>query len=93
MADIYRLLWEAVGFPIPTKSTPITQTTDHLHITAWRILQARIVSCCSTIWNAVEAILCDDSPEGHVLAEMEDIDAVDTKDVLSYSFRAIHESR
>lgn len=37
-------------------------------------------------------VLCDDSPEGHLPEEMEDIEGLDTKDLLSYSFRAIHES-
>jgi hypothetical protein len=38
-------------------------------------------------------VLCNDSPEGHMPQSVDEIDTVDTKDVLSYSFRAIHESR
>ena len=38
-------------------------------------------------------ILCDDSPEGHLPLELEELDGLDTRDVLSYSFRAIDESR
>lgn len=38
-------------------------------------------------------VLCNDSPEGHLPLDIEDGDSIDTKDVLSYSFRAIHESR
>lgn len=37
-------------------------------------------------------MLCDDSPEGHLPEEMEEIEGLDTKDLLSYSFRAVHES-
>ncbi|EFQ24898.1 uncharacterized protein GLRG_00042 [Colletotrichum graminicola M1.001] len=55
-------------------------------------LQGRIVMCCQRIWAAVRDILCDDSPEGHLPQELEDLEGLDTKDLLSYSFRAIHES-
>lgn len=53
----------------------------------------RIFDCAKRIWIAVKHILCDDSPEGHLPEEMEEIEGLDTKDLLSYSFRAIHESR
>jgi hypothetical protein len=56
-------------------------------------LQERMVSSCSRIWEAVKDVLCNDSPEGHLPQDIDDIDTIDTKDVLSYSFRAIHESR
>jgi len=56
-------------------------------------LQRRIVKCCEEAWTIVRHVLCDDSPEGHLPEEMEDIEGLDTKDLLSYSFRAIHESR
>jgi hypothetical protein len=55
-------------------------------------LYYRIVSCCKDAWDIVKHVLCDDSPEGHLPEEMEDIEGLDTKDLLSYSFRAIHES-
>ncbi|TAQ88243.1 hypothetical protein B7494_g3410 [Chlorociboria aeruginascens] len=58
----------------------------------WNDYQQRIVVCCSHIWKIVKEILCNDSPEGHLPEDLEDVDIVDTKDVLSYSFRAIHES-
>lgn len=38
-------------------------------------------------------MLCNDSPEGHLPDDLDEVDTVDTKDVLSYSFRAVHESR
>ncbi|KAG4441401.1 hypothetical protein IFR05_003088 [Cadophora sp. M221] len=56
-------------------------------------LQERISSCCFRIWKAVKNILCNDSPEGYLPEDLDEVDEVDTKDVLSYSFRAIHESR
>lgn len=54
--------------------------------------QMRIVSLCSRIWDAVSYVLCDDSPEGHLPEELEEIEGLDTRGLLSYSFRAIHES-
>lgn len=55
-------------------------------------LQSRAIACCSRIWQTVRHVLCDDSPEGHLPEELEEVDGLDTKDLLSYSFRAIHES-
>lgn len=56
-------------------------------------LQDSLVTCCERVWAAVRDILCDDSPEGHLPQELEEVDGLDTKDVLSYSFRSVHESR
>ena len=56
-------------------------------------LQRRIFFCTQQIWFVVKHVLCDDSPEGHLPEKMEDIEGLDTKDLLSYSFRAVHESR
>ncbi|KAI1492500.1 putative death-receptor fusion protein-domain-containing protein [Biscogniauxia mediterranea] len=55
-------------------------------------LQDRAIACCQRVWEIVKHVLCDDSPEGHLPEEMEEVDGLDTKDLLSYSFRAIHES-
>ncbi|TRX91324.1 hypothetical protein FHL15_007746 [Xylaria flabelliformis] len=55
--------------------------------------QDRAISCCQRVWLTVQHILCDDSPEGHLPEELQQIEGLDTKDLLSYSFRAIHESR
>ncbi|KAI0402725.1 putative death-receptor fusion protein-domain-containing protein [Xylaria palmicola] len=54
--------------------------------------QGRAISCCRQVWRAVQHILCDDSPEGHLPEELQQVKGLDTKDLLSYSFRAIHES-
>jgi len=56
-------------------------------------LQDTLISCCERVWAAVRDILCDDSPEGHLPQELEEVDGLDTKDVLSYSFRSVHEAR
>ncbi|KAI1483913.1 putative death-receptor fusion protein-domain-containing protein [Daldinia eschscholtzii] len=55
-------------------------------------IQDRAVTCCQRIWTTVRHVLCDDSPEGHLPEELEEVEGLDTKDLLSYSFRAIHES-
>lgn len=55
-------------------------------------IQSRIVGVCTRIWDAVSYVLCDDSPEGHLPEELEEIEGLDTKGLLSYSFRATHES-
>lgn len=56
-------------------------------------LQSTLVSCCERVWKAVRDVLCDDSPEGHLPQELEELEGLDTKNLLSFSFRAIHESR
>ncbi|KAK0623332.1 putative death-receptor fusion protein-domain-containing protein [Immersiella caudata] len=52
----------------------------------------KVLSCSTRIWAAVKHVLCDDSPEGHLPEELEEVEGLDTKDLLSYSFRAVHES-
>ncbi len=61
--------------------------------THWEEFQLRIANACSDIWDIVKDVLCNDSPEGHLPEDIEEGDVIDTKDILSYSFRAIHESR
>ncbi|KAI0201484.1 putative death-receptor fusion protein-domain-containing protein [Astrocystis sublimbata] len=65
---------------------------DKHQLTALDEFQNQAISCCQRIWRAVRHILCDDSPEGHLPEELQQIEGLDTKDLLSYSFRAIHES-
>lgn len=59
----------------------------------WIDFTQRMVRSSSGIWKAVSGILCNDSPEGHLLDDIDESEALDSKDILSYSFRAIHESR
>ncbi|TQS37652.1 hypothetical protein Golomagni_01867 [Golovinomyces magnicellulatus] len=54
--------------------------------------QQKCVEICLRIWTIAKPILCNDSPEGHLPEDVDDSNEIDTKDVLSYSFRAIHES-
>lgn len=57
-----------------------------------REIQEALVSLCQRIWAAVKDILCDDSPEGHLPLHLEEMEGLDTKGLISYSFRATHES-
>jgi len=59
----------------------------------WIDFIQRMVRSSSSIWEAVNDILCNESPEGHLPEEINELEVIDTKDVLSYSFRAVHESR
>lgn len=58
----------------------------------WRSTHDRIVSICDRIWDEVKPVLCVDSPEGHTDEPVEDLN-VGPKDILSYSWRALRESR
>ncbi|KAM4054760.1 putative death-receptor fusion protein [Hirsutella rhossiliensis] len=62
------------------------------HLEAVQLLQSSLVSCCERVWKAVMRVLCDDSPEGHLPQELEEVEGLGTKSLLSFSFRAIHES-
>ncbi|PHH63239.1 hypothetical protein CDD81_6191 [Ophiocordyceps australis] len=72
--------------------TALSFKLDETEVQAMQSLQERLVSCCQQVWQAVRQVLCDDSPEGHLPDELEELEGLDTKDVLSYSFRAVHES-
>ncbi|KAI0389979.1 hypothetical protein F5Y17DRAFT_446624 [Xylariaceae sp. FL0594] len=65
---------------------------DAVRLAALDEFQNRAILGCRRIWGAVRHILCDDSPEGHLPEELQQVEGLDTKDLLSYSFRAIHES-
>ena len=66
---------------------------QHLDKAKWNSLQLRMLKSCKRTWKVVRDILCNDSPEGHLPSDVDKVDSVDSKDVLSYSFRATHESR
>lgn len=58
----------------------------------WRSVHNRIVLICEKVWQEVQPVLCIDSPEGHSDEPTEDL-SVGPKDILSYSWRALRESR
>jgi hypothetical protein len=61
-------------------------------IRAWGLIHEQIVKICVKTWGLVENVLCNDSPEGNILLGQEADDDVGTKDVLSFSWRAVRES-
>lgn len=66
-----------------------SSSTDY---NVWRSIHNRIVYICNKIWFEVKPVLCVDSPEGHTDEPVEDL-LVGPKDILSYSWRALRESR
>ena len=59
----------------------------------WRKFTERIHLICSDVWEVVRHTLCFDAPEGHEIdEEVDDVD-IGTKDVLSFCWRALKESR
>lgn len=50
------------------------------------------MNICDKVWQAVKPVLCVDSPEGHTDEPADDL-MVGPKDILSYSWRSLRESR
>ncbi|KAI9768015.1 MAG: hypothetical protein M1840_005327 [Geoglossum simile] len=61
-------------------------------IRSWKELHQRIIELCHGLWECVKIALCDDSPEGHIPDDFDDDGDLGTKDILSYSWRALKES-
>jgi hypothetical protein len=78
----------------------VTTPNFHAHITnpednearAWRNVHDRIIAACTRIWEEVKPVLCIDSPEGHTDDSLDEL-ALGPKDLLSYSWRALRETR
>jgi hypothetical protein len=60
---------------------------------AWKRAHDEIFEGIESLWRCVQHILCADAPEGHVPEEMEEDPSLDTKDILSYSWRGVKEAR
>ncbi|RFU34981.1 hypothetical protein B7463_g1379, partial [Scytalidium lignicola] len=85
-----RLIWESIDYSKDSKGH--RSQTEEETVEEWDSLALRAMYSCCQIWENVKKVLCDKSPEGHLPEELEELEKVGTKDVLSYSFRAIHES-
>ena len=59
----------------------------------WRKVNDRLLEILSQVWDAVRTILCADAPEGYEIRNDGGEYEVDTKDLLSYCWRALKESR
>ncbi|KAE8856963.1 hypothetical protein PTNB29_08030 [Pyrenophora teres f. teres] len=58
----------------------------------WKHLHSEIVVGIESLWSCVYHVLCADAPEGHVPDELEDEGSLDTKEILSYSWRGLKEA-
>ena len=92
----YRLLTAIFRYIIsrPDFFNSYTQDSGLKDPENWGQLHERIYMDSEKVWDAVKEILCIDSPEGHTPEEdeMDDLD-VGAKDTLSFSWRALKESR
>jgi hypothetical protein len=59
----------------------------------WKRSHSDIVTSIESLWSCVYHVLCADAPEGHVPDELEDENSLDTKEILSYSWRGLKEAR
>jgi hypothetical protein len=59
----------------------------------WKQAHDELLESVADFWNSVQHILCADAPEGLVPDEMEDEASLDTKEILSYSWRGVKEAR
>ncbi|KAL1796750.1 hypothetical protein ACET3X_005290 [Alternaria dauci] len=60
--------------------------------TIWKRSHSEIVASIESLWSCVYNVLCADAPEGHVPDELEDESSLDTKEILSYSWRGLKEA-
>ncbi|KAF1831253.1 hypothetical protein BDW02DRAFT_505741 [Decorospora gaudefroyi] len=58
----------------------------------WKRLHSDVVANVESLWSCVYHVLCADAPEGHVPDELEDEGSLDTKEILSYSWRGLKEA-
>lgn len=59
----------------------------------WTDMHSVLVLALQRVWTCVRNILCNDAPEGHVPDETSEDENMTTKDILSYSWRALKEAR
>ena len=70
----------------------MSSSPDVTAIQRLRGILVRLHKSFHDVWSCVYETLCNDAPEGFVPEELEEED-IGTKDVLSYSWRALKESR
>ncbi|KAL8732092.1 MAG: hypothetical protein Q9166_003046 [cf. Caloplaca sp. 2 TL-2023] len=59
----------------------------------WREMIDELLEAASNVWKAVKDILCADAPEGHELEAPDGQTGIGAKDMLSFCWRALKESR
>ncbi|KZM23545.1 hypothetical protein ST47_g5314 [Ascochyta rabiei] len=66
------------------------ESTDARH--TWVQSHGDIITSFESLWTIVFNVLCADAPEGNVPDEMEESASLDTREVLSYSWRGLKEA-
>ena len=66
--------------------------SQHEGTCGFESLLGRLVACLHRVWEVVRPVLCNDAPEGYIPDNADDLQGLTTKDVLSYSWRALKES-
>lgn len=70
----------------------LSSTSDNA-LRAWKDTHEKTLSMIEAFWVTVQHILCADAPEGLVPEDMDDDSSMDTKEILSYSWRGLKEAR
>ncbi|KAF2677884.1 HEAT repeat protein-like protein [Lentithecium fluviatile CBS 122367] len=58
----------------------------------WKRTHVELLESFETLWNCVQSTLCADAPEGHIPEDLEEEMSLDTKEILSYSWRGLKEA-
>jgi hypothetical protein len=59
----------------------------------WKRAHDDALEGIESLWVCVHHILCADAPEGHIPEDMDEEVSLDTKEILSYSWRGLKEAR
>jgi hypothetical protein len=65
---------------------------DGAHST-WIEAHYELIASFESLWSIVYNVLCADAPEGNVPDEIDESASLDTREVLSYSWRGLKEAR
>jgi hypothetical protein len=87
LTDRCRYIMDQEGFYQEQEAFP---THDYY---VWKKLHDEILNSIELLWSCVTDTLCADAPEGHLPEELEEETNLDTKEVLSYSWRGLKEAR
>lgn len=68
-------------------------TADSEVFGRWSNAHGEILDNIEIFWDCIQHILCTDAPEGHVPDEIDEEASLDTKEILSYSWRGLKEAR
>jgi hypothetical protein len=71
---------------------PSLSHTTSTQLQIWQLVHHHIYTSFETLWLSIRDVLCADAPEGHVPEELEE-ESLDTKEILSYSWRGLKEAR